>query len=280
MNLIKDPFRKPPEVCQFTPELENVTEKNQIRELIADYKSKLEAQAKSIGCTMRIATHADMGGIIDIMRQQFSPEVATLVSPYDTYRAIVHGYTAVIINDQTNKVMGADISAGYDSEDQTSFGIIITVSPELGKTGMGTAISVYTSLLGMERHGYIRRGIVKPDNLRSINMLTNKTGFLCESYYPHLFGKDEPRFIISFPLTTGGIFNNKLDMQKAINYIRGHENGKDYQLIETGKNELIEELYANTPFRIIGVIPPKKIDSNDNQSYFLAFTWKKLNFPD
>ncbi len=277
---LKDPFRKPIEVCQYNPDVEGVTQPHQVKKLVADYKTQLEAQAQAIGCTMRLATRADMPSIMDMMRTQFKPEVAALVSEYDTYRAVVHGYTAVIVHDQTGEMLGADISAGYDSEDRTSFGIIITVSPKLGKTGMGTAISIYTSLLGMERNGYIRRGIVKPDNLRSINMLTNKTGFLCESYYPHLFGQNEPRFIISFPLTTGGIFNNKLDMSKTIQYIKSHQNGADFMLIPTGKNELIEEMYLNTPFRIMGIIPPRKINETDENSYFLAFTRQRMNFPE
>lgn len=275
---ITDPFRKPIEVCQFNPDVEGITDTIQIQKLVTDYKTQLEQQAKAIGCTMRIATRADLAGIMQMMQTQFTPEVAGLVSEYDTYRAVVHGYTAVIVHDETGEVLGADISAGYDSEDQTSFGIIITVSPKLGKTGMGTAISIYTSLLGMERNGYIRRGIVKPSNLRSINMLTNKTGFLCESYYPRLFG--DGRFIISFPLTTGGIFNNKLDMKKAVEYIKSHQNGQDFMLIETGKDELLEDMYLNTPFRIMGIIPPRKLDANDEKSYFLAFTRERMNFPE
>lgn len=277
-----EPFRKPHEVCQVIPNVEGLTDPEEIKKLVADYKLELENQAKAVGCTMRIATRADMGGILGMMREQFTPEVAALVSEYDTYRAVVHGYTAVIVHDETGEMLGADISAGYDSEDRTSFGVIITVSPKLatlGIKGMGTAISIYTSLLGMERNGYIRRGIVKPDNLRSINMLTNKTGFLCESYYPNLFGEDDPRFILSFPLTPGGIRNNKLDVNKAVEYIKSHKNGDDYMLIETGKNELIEDMYLNTPFRIMGIIPPRKLDTNDDKSYFLAFTKERLNFP-
>ncbi|GEM_PF-1645270 len=274
-----EPFRKPLEVCQIKPDVEGITDPEALQKLVSDYKLELENQAKAIGCTLRLATRADFWGIMQLMKNQFMPKVAALVSEYDLYRSLVHGYTAVIVHNETNELWGADISAGYDSADQTSFGIIIAVSPKLAGTGMGTVISIYTSLLGMERNGKTRRGIVRPENLRSINMLANKVGFVCESYYPHIFGENDPRFILSFPLTSGGIHNNKIDLTKVAKYVKTHKKGKDYELIETGKNELIEDLYLNTSFRIVGIVPPRKLNATDEKSYFLAFPKEVLNFP-
>ena len=272
---LQEAFRKPREICFWREDLEQMTDYFETQTFIREEKRKIEQLVEKLGCRLRLAVYKDSPGIRKLLEERFRPPVAAQISIYDLYRCINYGYTVVIDNPE-GEILGFDISSGYDDREGTSFGIIVAIDNRLAGNRLGALISSYTSLLGMERNGRIRRGIILPTNEPSMHTLVNRTGFLCEQFLPEMFGPGEPRFILAFPLSPGGICNNAVDIPKALNYIAGLEENTDYRLIRNDKLKEVEKMYKTSDFRVCAFIPRGKKDEN---AWFLAFPKARLNFP-
>lgn len=272
-----DPFRKPYSIAKISrPEAESVTNPFEVSRLAKEYRIELEKQAFEKGFRLRVAVLADAKGIKALLHARFRPGVAILVSDYDLFRYISFGYVIVIEDVKSLEVVGFEISGGYDDLEKTSFGIIYATANRIGGQGLGSILEIYNAAIGAERHSRIRRGIVHPSNDVSSYTLLNKVGFMCEYFDKEFFGEGEPRFMLAYSVSAGGLFNNGTDMEKLIEFIKSHKKGVDYELVSSSDLDGIDYLYKRTPYRICAFLPKEALDRN---GYFFAMHRDELHFP-
>ncbi|MBK9248512.1 MAG: hypothetical protein IPM69_10455 [Ignavibacteria bacterium] len=268
-------LRKPHQICRVSPELEHIQAIEDIREFVKNEKAEIEQTINNIGLTLRRAELKDFSGIRQLLCKRFNPDTAAQISFYDAYRSIRHGYT-MVLEDKDGQIVGYDYSLGYDDDDKTSFGLNIAIHPDWAGYKLKTIVSIYTSLLGMERGSRIRRGIVHPNNLISLHNLLNNTGFLCEHFYGYLPGFESSRFILSFSLTPAGLMNNRIDMDKLLDYINVAKEGEDYKLVECDDEPALEEMYNSTTFRVVAFVREGALTE---KNLLFAVPHELMNFP-
>jgi hypothetical protein len=268
-------FRKPKEICYYAPELENILSSDEVRNYAKNTQNEIEEVIANIGLTLRRAELKDYHSIRALLSERFNAPTSSQISFYDSYRSIRHGYT-VVLEDANGEIVGYDYSLGYDDDDKTSFGLNIAISPKWAGYKLQTLVSTYTSLIGMERGSRIRRGIVHPSNYTSLHNLLNNTGFLCEQFYPYLPGFESSRFILSFELTPTGIMNNRIDLDKAIQFVHSKKEGSDYRLVECDNENAIADLYKATSFRVVAFLKEGLVSE---KNVLLSVPHEQMNFP-
>jgi hypothetical protein len=268
-------LRKPHQICRITPELENILTPEDIGEFVKKEKEEIEQTIRKIGLTLRPAELKDFSGIRQLLCKRFNPDTAAQISFYDAYRAIRHGYT-MVLEDASGTIVGYDYSLGYDDEDNTSFGLNIAIHPDWAGFKLQTLVSIYTSLLGMERGSRVRRGIVHPNNVISLHNLLNNTGFLCEHFYGYLPGFESSRFILSFSLTPAGLMNNRVDLEKLVDYIGESTEGVDYMLVDCEDEKAIDDMYQATSFRVVAFL---RAGLMTDKNLLFAVPHERMDFP-
>jgi hypothetical protein len=267
-------YRKPKEICRYSEAWERITDVDDVRAFIASSKRDIEERISRLGFRLKMATVRDMEGILDLHERCFPPGAATLENPYVLHRILNYGY-APAIEGTNGRILGCNICVGYDDPDRTAYGVRITVDPAVAGHNLGAELVNYSCLIGMERGAGIRRGLLAPTNYGSASNFLNYVGYVCESFHPELPGFG-PRFVVALPLSPGGVMNNRIDLEKARDFVLSHEENRDFLLLDAEDLEGIVRTYRGPDFRIAAFF--KKGPFADTNR-FLALRADVLGFP-
>ena len=256
---------KPPELCiQRYPASETNNDK-QAHAILTEEKSRIEKRIENLGFTLRLGRHEDIWNIHERTRESFSKEAAQGISLYDLYRFIHHGYPAVVL-DGDGKVLAYDLSISYDDTEKTSYEVAVAVDPKLSGHGLGALLSTYGAILGWERGSRVRKSSVHPLNVPSVKNLLNYAGFYGADFIPNFLDQMGPRLVLSLQLIPNAILNQGVSTGNVKKFVNTGNN-KDYRLIKCGAFAEMDQMYRETPFRIIAFIPASVFD---DEPLFLA----------
>ncbi len=256
---------KPPELCiQRYPASETNNDKR-AHAILTEEKSRIEKRIENLGFTLRLGRHEDIWNIHGRTRESFSKEAALGISLYDLYRFIHHGYPVVVL-DGDGKVLAYDLSISYDDTEKTSYEVAVAVDPKLSGHKLGALLSTYGAILGWERGSRVRKSSVHPLNVPSVKNLLNYAGFYGADFIPNFLDQMGPRLVLSLQLTPNAILNQGVSTGNVKKFVNTGNN-KDYRLIKCGAFAEMDQMYRETPFRIIAFIPASVFD---DEPLFLA----------
>lgn len=266
-------FKKPNELCIKQPE--NVKHLNR-SEFIKYHKKRIHSEIKALDLNLRLAEYADIENLISFMRIRYSkypPGVAEDVSQYDLYRFIKFGH-GLLIEDANKKIQACVYEAPYNTVDKTSYTVRIASSREYAGKGLGFKITEYSSLLAMENGSFVKRALIETTNYASISILINKLGMVCNNFYMNLFSNVGDGITVCIPLDKNSFLQNRIEVNKVVDYIKKHELNIDYKLIEPKNLNELNHLY-NIEKRFIIIAFLKKGLINDKNVFF-AYPKEKL----
>jgi len=268
-------YRKPQDICKFSPQWENISSPEEVARYIDTAKKEIEEKVSRLGLRLRVATMDDLEGILELHRRSFPPGTLNLEDPYVLFRIISFGYSPVVTG-ADSQILGCNICEGHDDPDRTAYGVRITVDQGVAGNNLGAELVRYSCLIGMQRGSRIRRGLLSPTNYGSASNFLNYVGYLGESFNPNLPGFG-PRFTVALPLTPAGMMNNRIDLDKLKTFIERHKKNQDYRIVACEDLEEVTRLYQESPFRVAAFIRGGTIWGEQNA--FFALPKEVLGLP-
>jgi hypothetical protein len=232
---------------------------------IADLKGSILNTFKSNNLNFRYATIDDVEQVFDFQKRIFHPHTETLESKYELYRIIKFGFILLIEN-FSGEILGAYSTIHYNGEKKIAYGIRVGVAIELAGNNYAALLAKYATILGFENGCEEFHALMSPGNFKSASNVLNHVGYYCSKFHVDLpaFGS---RFEIVLPLTAENLTNSAICIDKVTSYIKEQQKGKDYLLIQSEDLNLMDSVYRETDFKIIGFIRQGIIDENN---YFFA----------
>jgi predicted RNA-binding protein len=245
-------YRKPPAICAMVPEVEHITQPNDIARFIASEKQQIEGRVTALDLRLRMATWDDLETIRQFHARWWPAGHPTLEEPSLLFRILGFGFVP-LVEAPDGRVVACNINEGCDDTDRTSYGVRITVDPTAAGHNLGAELARYSALLGMERGSRVRRGSVGLTNYSSAANTLNHVGFVAAAFYED-FPVHGARFDLALPLTPGGVTNNRIDLDKTRIFLDTHEPERDYVLVKCPDASRLAEMYRQTSFRVVAFL--------------------------
>jgi hypothetical protein len=265
-------YRKPPEICRISPDLELISEPEEIHDFVRRAVRNMDQRVASMGLRFCMAGYEDIEALDRFQRDCFPPETPTLETLYELYRIVMYGHALLGVTAE-GEIAAAYTEITYNDPDKTSWGVRVGVKPAYNGRNLGAMMATYTALVAMEKGAYIRRAFMSPENFGSVFNVLNHVGYLCDAFYRALPGFGI-RFRIALPLTPAGLRNNRVDPARAAHFVATHEEGRDYLLLDPRDTDRLEYCYAHTGFRVAACLNTAKAGPR-----FLAFPKDRLGLP-
>ena len=257
---------KPPELCIKRYYTSEISDRKGAYALLGEEKNCIERRIENMGFTLRLGRHEDIWNIHERTCESFSKEAAQGISIYDLYRFIHHGYPALVL-DGDGKVLAYDLSISYQDPEKTSYEVAVAVDRKLSGHRLGALLSTYGAILGWERGSRVRKSSVHPLNVPSVKNLLNYAGFYAADFIPDFLGQMGPRLVLSLRLTLNNILNQEVSMGAVKQFVNTEKQNTAYRLIRCSAFGEIEQMYRETRFRIMALIPESVFD---DEPLFLA----------
>lgn len=257
---------KPTEFCAQSYDKSEMNNAKKAHAILMEEKKRIERRIENMGFTLRLGRHEDIWNIHERTCECFSKEAAQGISPYDLYRFIHYGYPALVL-DGDGKVLAYDLSISYQDPEKTSYEVAVAVDQRLSGHRLGAILSTYGAILGWERGSRVRKSSVHPLNGPSVKNLLNYAGFYAADFIPDFLGRMGPRLILSLRLTPNAILNQEVSMGAVKQFVNTEKQNTAFRLIRCGAFGEIEQMYRETRFRIMALIPERVLD---DEPLFLA----------
>lgn len=251
-------FKKPDEMCLPIGDALPSMMRNKMK-FSRDLRAHIEDYVHAYGLKIRKMKPEDTEGVIKFMNERYPPEHAIEICAFDLYRWREYGH-GIILEDVNGDIQGTVFEVGYDTLESTSYTIRLAVSEKLKGRALGFNIMLYSSLTAMEQGSRVKRGIIRADNFRSLYINLNRVGWLIDGFEMGIPGLGEhPFYKIVMSLDPLGLVGNKVDMDRAVAFVKNHNEKKDYILIDPNNYKEIYHIYKYTTFRIVAFIHEGKV---------------------
>jgi hypothetical protein len=245
---------KPTELCTKRYDVSETSNEKRAHAILREEKSRIEKRIENLGFFLRPGRHEDIWNIHERTCESFSKEAAQGISVYDLYRFIHHGYPVVVL-DGDGKILAYDLSISYDDPEKTSYEVAVAVDGNLSGHRLGALLSTYGAILGWERGSRVRKSSVHPLNIPSVKNLLNYAGFYGADFVLNFLDQMGPRLVLSLQLTPDAILNQKVAMGVVKKIVTTRSKNNDYRLIKCTAFAEMDQMYRETPFRIIAFVP-------------------------
>ena len=267
----KDIYQKPSSICKTLTSDEKYLMNLSDSDFIDVQKKGIEEDLEKIGYKIRLANYDDIEKLWSFTEARYVKLGGNELSAYDYYRFIKFG-TALILHKE-EEIFGCVFEIAYDAPLRTSYPLRLVLDENIKGNNIGLWMVLYLSLIAKKRGSEINRSVISFDNHISLYVQVNKQGWILNGVNPNIKGLTN-YFEACLPLSNTGIMQNKIDMQKLIGFIKKHEVGKDYKLIECDNLEAVQQSfkqkYLITAFIREGII--------DEHNYFFALPAEELEY--
>ena len=253
-----DFFVKPQEL---TPDDQNI-KKIDSTTFIAQEIKKIEDALYSKNIFIEYASTKDIFEIIELIKYETSTFVLRQISESDLYRIIRYGVFPILKN-QNNKIVGFNATEIYHGKTNKAVTTFVLIEKQHQNNNLGVLLSRFTSLECMKRGAHQKETWVHPNNYSSLKKHLNKEGFIVSEVHSDLFLANQPRLIITLPLTPKGLNCNRIDNKKLEIFLNTNN---EYTLLECDDIDTLNYIYNKTELRIVALLSEK----NDDKNLFLA----------
>ena len=113
----------------------------------------------------------------------------------------------------------------------------------------------YAPIIGFKNGCSIKRNTANPNNIPALINLLNYVGCTIDAFHKDLYQEGLHQYTMSLPLTLNGLINNRINLNKVNSFIKNGKENIDYKLLLYNDLEKIEQLYQNTNFKIVAILP-------------------------
>lgn len=267
----KDIYQKPAIICKPLTDDEKHLMNLSDSDFIVFQKKEIEEELEKLGYKIRVANYEDIDALWNFTEARYVKLEGNELSTYDYYRFIKFGTGLILQKEET--ICGCVFEIAYDTPLRTSYPLRLVLDEKIKGNNIGLWLVLYLSLIAKKRGSEINRSVISFDNHISLYVQVNKQGWILNGVNPNIKGLTN-YFEACLPLSNTGIIQNKIDMQKLLAFIKKHEAGKDYNLIECNNIEAVHQSfkqnYIITAFIREGII--------DDKNYFFAIPAVELEY--
>ncbi len=246
-------YRKPEEICKQPGQELPLFWRDKLS-FSREWRGQINSYVQSFGLELKLICDQDIPAVKDFLARRYPEEMAKEICAFDLHRFRQYGH-GLVLQDRSGRVKGSIFEIGYDTVEKTSYTVRLAVDETHEGQNLGYHLMMYSSLLAMEQGSRVKRGLIQFHNTRSLYINLNKVGWICDGFDPNITSLGA-FFHISMPLDPTGLTSNAIDLKKLERFIATKQNEKDYLILEAEDLEGVSCMYADTPFKVVAVLPP------------------------
>ena len=267
----KDIYQKPKTICKTLTDEEAYLMNLSDLDFIAIQKKEIEDELKKHDYEIRTSNYDDINALWSFTEARYVKLEGNELSAYDYYRFIKFG-TGLILH-KKEEICACVFEIAYDKPQRTSYPLRLVLDESIKGNNVGLLMVLYLSLIAKKRGSEINRSVISFDNHISLYVQVNKQGWVLNGVNPNIKGLTN-YFEACLPLSKTGLMQNKIDMQKLVDFIKTHVRGQDYLLIECNNLEAVQDCFQKN-YLITALIREGIID---NKNYFFAMPAEELGY--
>lgn len=230
-------------------------------------KEKYVEFFRRIELTVHYATVDNISEIDAFFSSIYSPEIASEVSPYETFRAIKYGLI-VILRDSLFSVIACQYLIPYNSDVRVSYAMRMAVRKDW--EGKGIAINLYR-LCTSEAMKYKcgrQDSLVDRKNIVMHNLLLNRVGAVYTDYITVKDSGIHDHFVSTVGLDHMQLYRD-VDKKSFSNYIQ-HTSYLDYRIVDIDDIETINNLLNVNEYSIVAFVKPNWLKEISRYSFLFT----------
>jgi len=197
----------------------------------------------------------------------YPPEIASEISPYETFRAIEYGLV-VILRDKSSSIIACQYFIPYGFEIKISYAMRMGVRKDW--EGKKIAINLYRLCTSEAiKHDCKRQdSLISRNNIVMHNLLLNRIGAVYTNYITAKDNGIHDHFVSTVDLDYMQLYRT-IDKKSFRNYIQ-HTSCLDYEIVDIEDIESIIKFLNIKNWSIVGFIRPNWL--NNTTCYSFLFT--------
>lgn len=248
-------YQKPSAICRDEPGLVTMDDPISVEDFLHSEVHAVEEGVRSQGLAIRRMQLGDIPHILHFMAELFDEPARQ--AQREVYKNVRWGGPGnVVALDGNGDVVGFYLCTSY--AEGVSLGVM------MGVAGRKLALTLerYSFLRTMAIGSKVRHGGVRPDNFKSLHVLFNQMGYVGEEY----IASPNPalsRILLTLAQTPAAYYRNRVDPTNLPRYIAEASEGKDWMIVQCEDRRAVQEMYAETPFRVVAYLRSGTIRESD-----------------